>query len=1096
MLRVVAHKSAAAASQYYAEGLKREDYYSEGQEVAGKWHGKAAERLGLSGKVTPEAFAALVDNRHPDTGKRLTPRMKTDRVVGYDINFHAPKSLSVLHALTQDGDILKAFRSAVAETMAEIEGQATTRIRKNWAQDNRATGNLAWAEFIHFTARPVGGIPDPHLHAHCFTFNATFDETEKRWKAAKFRQIKQDAPYNEAAFHARLAAKLSVLGYGIQKTAAGWEIEGVPRSLITKFSRRTAEIERIAEERGITDDKLKDGLGALTRQGKRHGLTYSDLLAAWGSRMTEAEKVLVSKLRFDREPVQAAQKVNPVAAVDYAIEKAFSKNSVIEQNRLVAEALRYGVGSVKPEQIWRELGKRDMIARKTGDQIFCTTLEILAEEVALIQFARAGRGAHPSIKPGKVEFENAKLSSEQKNAVKHILGSKDQVIALRGGAGVGKTTLMKEAAAQIQAQGLRLFAFAPSASASRETLRNEGFTGANTVAHLLQNKKLQDQTRGQVIWIDEAGLLGIREMWEVIQLAGQSTRVILTGDSGQHAPVARGDAFRLLQKYAGLKIAEVTEIRRQEQATYKAAVKALSEGDLANAFHSLDSLGAIVEVESSSARYKLLASDFMELSRKGKAPLVVSPTHAESARVTEAIREAKREAGLLKGERVYNRFHNLQWENADKRRPESYSEGLLVQFHQNDKGIKRGEMFRVTGVEIGGVVRAVAADGRSLALPLQHAERFQVFEEKRIQLGKGDQIRITRNGESLDGKRLNNGNVYEVAKIKKNGDIILSNGTVLDSQHGHFTHGYCQTSHSSQSKSVRDVLVAQSEDSFVASSREQFYVSISRGKESIRIYTDNRDGLQQAVGNSSIRESGLEFAGLKKRDLAAMHENLTSRQFSDMVKSRHAAGQVSHEKALSKELKLQPGYQESATKWQDYCKARRALHTGGKGRSKGATPENAKKGPEKAFRYRSFLRPTELTTETTKKLKEAHEQKKVAAPQPEKSTQKSRLADSLTSAAKHFQKFMKCEQGAPKPAAPGKAQQKAVEAQLVQQGKQGEQMAKQQAQKKASLPKTNLNQALNHAIQQQQVQNTPKPAPPPPPVKTKQVVVPPPAPKK
>ena len=100
MLRVVAHKSAAAARKYYSEGLRREDYYSEKQEVVGKWHGKAAQLLGLAGDVTPEAFAALVDNRHPHSGEKLTPRMKADRRVGYDLNFHAPKSLSVLHALT------------------------------------------------------------------------------------------------------------------------------------------------------------------------------------------------------------------------------------------------------------------------------------------------------------------------------------------------------------------------------------------------------------------------------------------------------------------------------------------------------------------------------------------------------------------------------------------------------------------------------------------------------------------------------------------------------------------------------------------------------------------------------------------------------------------------------------------------------------------------------------------------------------------------------------------------------------------------------------------------------------------------------------
>ena len=60
MLRVVASKSAAAALQYYTKGLSREDYYSEGQEIVGKWHGKAAGLLGLSGDVTPDAFVSEV----------------------------------------------------------------------------------------------------------------------------------------------------------------------------------------------------------------------------------------------------------------------------------------------------------------------------------------------------------------------------------------------------------------------------------------------------------------------------------------------------------------------------------------------------------------------------------------------------------------------------------------------------------------------------------------------------------------------------------------------------------------------------------------------------------------------------------------------------------------------------------------------------------------------------------------------------------------------------------------------------------------------------------------------------------------------------
>ena len=47
---------------------------------------------------------------------------------------------------------------------------------KGGKNENRRTGNMAWGEFIHFTSRPVDGVPDPHLHAHCFVFNTTFDK--------------------------------------------------------------------------------------------------------------------------------------------------------------------------------------------------------------------------------------------------------------------------------------------------------------------------------------------------------------------------------------------------------------------------------------------------------------------------------------------------------------------------------------------------------------------------------------------------------------------------------------------------------------------------------------------------------------------------------------------------------------------------------------------------------------------------------------------------------------------------------------------------------------------------------------------------------
>lgn len=1011
MLRVVAHTSAAAARKYYADGLKREDYYSEQQEIVGKWHGKAAAKLGIEGEVDREQFAALVENRHPVTGEKLTPRTKDGRRVGYDINFHAPKSLSVLYALTQDKEVLTAFRQAVAETMKELEERAETRVRKKGAEENRVTGNLAWAEFVHFTSRPVGGIPDPHLHAHCFTFNATFDGVEGRWKAAQFGGIKREAHYAEAAFHSRLAASLSQMGYGIERRKGGWEVLGMPASVLAKFSRRTAQIERLADEMGIKDAKAKDALGAASREGKRHGMSFSDLLAAWSVRLTDDEKVQISKVCYNRGAGRAAR-VTAAEAVDHALSKLFERQSVAERGHILAAALRFGAGDTTPQQIKAEFERRELIGRKVGDEHLCTMRAVLAEEIALVGFVRTGRNsAMPLGGRGRIAISE-KLSQEQRAAVKHLLSSRDQVMAIRGGAGVGKTTLMLEAAKAIEAKGLKVFAFAPSAAASRETLREAGFAGADTVAHLLMNEKLQKQVQGQVIWVDEAGLLGVRDLWHIMEVAGPSTRIILTGDTAQHAPVARGDAFRLLQKHAGLRVAEVTEIRRQEVEDYKKAIEALSKGDIKTGFRRLDALGAFIEIENEALRHRELAADYLALGRKGTFPLVVSPTHAESGKVTNAIRDARRDVGQIGPERRFVQYHNLGWEEAERRLPENYRPGLMVQFHQNAKGIMRGTSFRVAGQREDGTVKLVTPSGEEATLPLNEAAKFLVYEEREIALGKGDRIRITRNGESENGKRLSNGNLFTVEKFGRKGEIVLSNGAVLAAEHGHVAYGYCQTSHSSQSKSVRDVLIAQSSDSFVASSREQFYVSCSRGKQTVRIYTDNRQQLQQAVGISSSRMSGVELADLSAADLSAfMSSELGAKQWRDTIQSRRGLdGSMTFVEKLVEQRKTDPTLQKpNDMSWKGYIEMRRNLVSAdGKSRSKGHPAAMTKGSSPKG---KTLPKRVEHSESRVADLKAAHEAKKQeGAKEKPKTTetgrdrQKGRFARAYESAAGHFRK--------------------------------------------------------------------------------------------
>lgn len=181
--------------------------------------------------------------------------------------------------------------------MQDLEKDMQARVRSGGKNENRTTGNMLWGEFVHFTARPVGGVPDPHLHAHCFTFNATFDESENKIKAGQFGALKRDASYYEAGFHSRLAARLASLGYGIERTAKAWEVAGVSRSVIDKFSRRAAGIEKLALEKGIVSNKEKDKLAARTREGKRAGQTFAALKETWAAWLSGDESDALRRVK-------------------------------------------------------------------------------------------------------------------------------------------------------------------------------------------------------------------------------------------------------------------------------------------------------------------------------------------------------------------------------------------------------------------------------------------------------------------------------------------------------------------------------------------------------------------------------------------------------------------------------------------------------------------------------------------------------------------------------------------------------------------------------------------------------------------------------
>lgn len=870
MIRMIQSTSAAHAQAYYTSALSPSDYYTSDQELPGQFAGKLAARLGLTGNVTKEAFFALTENRNPLNNTALTPVTKENRTIGYDINFHCPKSVSILHALSKDDHILKAFEQSVSETMQEIEADAQTRVRLGGADTDRKTRELLWAGFTHQTARPVdGSLPDVHIHRHVFVINATHDPIENKIKACQFREIQRDMPYYQARFHKRLADKLQELGYQVRKTDKAFEIDGVPKEIIAHFSKRTNQIGQIAKEKGITDAKKLDELGARTRAAKQQGHTMSELKTAWKQEM----KALTAELSDDTKalrfaPVQAFQTPEPEQSVRHSLRHHFERMSVMPERRLLATAYHHAIGNnaTTLDHITDCFQKDDQIIRvEDRGRIVATTVDVLEEERRMVTLARAGQG---QLTPLYHDAPVLNLDGQQAAAASYVLTTTNRVSIVRGVAGAGKTHLLKELVPRLEEAGRQVMLVSPSAEASRGVLRDQGFQNADTLSRFLQDKNMQAKLAGHALIVDEGGTVGTSQGVQLLEFATEhDVQLIFVGDTRQHSAVTRGDALRILNTVGGIQTAEVSKIYRQKNIDYRAAVEFLSQGKARDGFEKLASMGAIKDCDPLSPHTEL-AKDYVAALKSGKSVLAISPTRQEGEKVTTAIRSALRDVGLLgKRDVAVSKLSNLNMTEAQRADWRNYKEGHIIQFSQNVPGAKKGSQWSVKTAGDKAVILE-NTDDKTLSLPHDRAQHFAVFQKEELSLAKGDVVRITHNSFDKQDKRLDNSTMLEVVSISDKGDILLRNASSkvsykLAKDFGHIEHAHCITSHGSQGKTVDRVFIAQNAATFSATDLKQFYVSVSRGRESVTIYTDDKTALLEHASDMGDRQSALELLSTK-----------------------------------------------------------------------------------------------------------------------------------------------------------------------------------------------------------------------------------------
>ena len=257
-----------------------------------------------------------------------------------------------------------------------------------------------------------------------------------------------------------------------------------------------------------------------------------------------------AKLGLNPKPEKLAAK-----AMEYAIAHHFQRNSVVDFTTLAVTAMEKSMGGALPEDFKPEAERQGVLFE--GGKV--TTRAVWEQEQKIIGFARNGKGIFSPLAPG-TDAGLSGLSDEQKAAVRHVWESTDQVVLIRGGAGTGKTTMMTPALAEL---GTPVVLLAPSADASRTTLRKEGLKDANvpaafkqadTVAAFLGNEDMQKKLRGGgIIWVDEAGLLAINDLDRLCEVASKlDARLVLQGDPKQHKgsrlgteKIAREDAIEM-----------------------------------------------------------------------------------------------------------------------------------------------------------------------------------------------------------------------------------------------------------------------------------------------------------------------------------------------------------------------------------------------------------------------------------------------------------------------------------------------------------------------------------------------------------------------
>jgi conjugative relaxase-like TrwC/TraI family protein len=836
------------AMRYFSEHMAKQDYLTEKGQVEMTWQGEGAAKLGLSGQVHEDHYARLCAGRDPFSDKKLTPRDNgANRRVCYFGQISAPKDVSIAVLVGDDHRISGWWQESVKETLKEIEGVTSTRVRLGGAIEDRPTGNMVAAVVTHDTSRAL----DPQIHAHVCIMNVTHDPIENRWKAVEPRGFYKYQSYLREVSYNKLAEKMKEGGYQIEKArSGGFNIKGFPADLREDFSKRREEIERVADVLKTRNQDVMHSIAAKTRAVKAH-VKPEELKTRW---LSEASPYIsnIRQIISESKPPRELTGIPASRSLALGEEHVFERHSVVDERILLREALIAGRGDVTLDRLRGALASRLQSGEliQTGRMI--ASREMLATEKSVIEWASQGKGSFPRM--GNFTPQDS-LSPEQNRAAEKLLGSQDRVVVLIGDAGAGKSTTLPAIVRGVHETGNLTFACAPSSGAAQE-LQEKLKIQADTVQQLLVNERLQEQVAGRTIIVDESGLLSIRQMQALCQLAErQKCRLLLVGDVKQHHSVEAGDALRALQKYAKVETVRLKEIHRQENKEYRKVVRLLASGKPHAAFGQLDRLGGVQEQKDWNKLLDQAAATYVDKVQAGQSCLAISPVWSEVNAFTAVLRDRLKQKGLMgKEEHSYKAVQSLQWTRSEKIQVSNYQVGDVLTFHRDGGGFSKHEMGTVVAKDGKGLTLERDDGFRSFIDPKERGH-FDVGLPRALPIARGEKLLVRSN---FAPGRLKNGDLVTVAEVKGNGSLALRDGRTIPAHFRQFTHGYATTSHAAQGKTVDHGILVLGEKGCQAANLKQAYVSNSRFRQSQTIFTTDKQAAFDSMARETERPLALE----------------------------------------------------------------------------------------------------------------------------------------------------------------------------------------------------------------------------------------------